>query len=304
MKQNSNSPTMKNSRSFSSRQIFCALFFALAASAVLLPDAQAQTSGNWTGTTSGNLSVSTNWSPTSTVNSTFTGNFNNATYTNAPNATAATTAMGKLYIGPSSGALTFGTSTNNITLSGVLEVGIEVASGAGAVNTSTTKFRLAGNQTWINNSSNALTINGTITNNSTTVPVILTIDGSGNTALRGIISNNTATTSLTKNGTGALTLSAANTFTGGVTLNAGTLNINSATALGSATLGTFVINGGTIDNTTGALVTVGAKPLTINSNFTFNGTQSLSFGAGATTLGTAAGTSRTITVNANTLTLV
>ena len=48
---------------------------------------------------------------------------------------------------------------------------------------------------------------------------------------------------------------------------------------------------------------MGAKPLTINSDFTFIGTQSLNLGTGATTLGTAAGTSRTITVNANTLTI-
>jgi fibronectin-binding autotransporter adhesin len=113
----------------------------------------------------------------------------------------------------------------------------------------------------------------------------------------------TGTGSLVKNGTGALTLSVNNTFTGGVTLNAGTLNINSATALGNATVGTFVINGGTIDNTSVGTITVGAKPLTINGDFTFNGTNALSLGTGATTLGTAAGTSRTITVNANTLTI-
>jgi autotransporter-associated beta strand protein len=109
---------------------------------------------------------------------------------------------------------------------------------------------------------------------------------------------------LTKNGSGTLTLNGTNTYTGGFTLNDGKLNINSATALGNATVGTFIINGGTIDNTSAGTVTVGAKPLTINSDFTYvGGSQSLSLGTGATTLGTAAGTSRTITVSGNSLTI-
>ena len=112
---------------------------------------------------------------------------------------------------------------------------------------------------------------------------------------------------LTKGGLGALTLSGANTFTGGVNLNAGTLNISNATALG-ATTGTFVINGGAIDNTSGvALANAGNNPVTINGNFTFIGgrgtTHDVNLGAGPVTLGTAAGTSRTITSNQGTLTL-
>jgi len=125
--------------------------------------------------------------------------------------------------------------------------------------------------------------------------------GANDQTLSGVISGAGA---LTQNGTGALTLSGNNTFTGGVTLNQGTLNINFATALGNATIGAFVINGGTIDNTSAGTITVGAKPLTINGDFAYTGgSQSLNLGTGATTLGTAAGTSRTITVNANTLTI-
>jgi autotransporter-associated beta strand protein len=137
---------------------------------------------------------------------------------------------------------------------------------------------------------------GAISNNGSFI-----YSGTNNQTLSGVISG---TGALTQSGTEALTLSGANTFTDGVTLNNGTLNINNATALGNATVGTFVINGGTIDNTSAGLVTVGAKPLTINADFAYTGgSQSLSLGTGATTLGTTAGTSRTITVNANTLTL-
>jgi fibronectin-binding autotransporter adhesin len=109
--------------------------------------------------------------------------------------------------------------------------------------------------------------------------------------------------SLVKNGSKALTLSGANSYTGGTTLNAGTLNIDNAAALGAAS-SPFTIGGGTIiDNTSAAAITTSNYPLTINGDFTFTGTKDLNLGAGITTLGTAAGTNRTVTVTAGTLTL-
>ena len=56
----------------------------------------------------------------------------------------------------------------------------------------------------------------------------------GTLTLGGNIVNGTTANSLIKSGNGALTLAGTNGFTGGVTLNAGTLNINSASALGAA----------------------------------------------------------------------
>ena len=85
-----------------------------------------------------------------------------------------------------------------------------------------------------------------------------------------------------------------------MTLNLGALDINGATALGS---GTFTINGGTFDNTSsGALTLAGNNAQVWNSNFTFNGTQNINLGTGVVSLGTNAGTSRTVTVNSGTLT--
>src|SRR5207245_2175689 len=104
--------------------------------------------------------------------------------------------------------------------------------------------------------------------------------------------------SLTKNGTGALTLSGANTFTGGTTLNAGTLNINNASALGTVA-GTFTIAGGTIDNTSGAPITTVNYPQSWSSDFTFIGSNALNLGTGAVAM-TA---SRQVTVSASTLTV-
>ena len=118
----------------------------------------------------------------------------------------------------------------------------------------------------------------------------------GTLVVNGIISStNSVTLSLTG---GIITLAGANTYSGGTTLASGTtLRINNATALGT---GTFTINGGTIDNTTGASITLSNNNAQAwNGDFTFTGTQSLNLGTGAVTLNA----TRTVTVSANTLTV-
>ncbi|MCX6723961.1 MAG: autotransporter-associated beta strand repeat-containing protein [Candidatus Staskawiczbacteria bacterium] len=98
---------------------------------------------------------------------------------------------------------------------------------------------------------------------------------------------------LTKSTAGTVTLSGANTFTGGVTLNSGQLNINNASALGTVA-GTFTINGGTIDNTSAGSISTLNYPIALNGDFTWAGsTKSLYFGTGAIT----PNASRTITCN-------
>jgi autotransporter-associated beta strand protein len=122
----------------------------------------------------------------------------------------------------------------------------------------------------------------------------LTVGDSGNYDFSGVISGPIA---LNKVGSGTQTLSGNNTYTGGTTLNAGQLNINSATALGT---GNFTIAGGTIDNTSGS-----AKTLTNNNtqnwnaDFTFAGTNDLNMGTGNVTMNA----SRTVTVNAGNFTV-
>src|SRR5262249_30798689 len=84
----------------------------------------------------------------------------------------------------------------------------------------------------------------------------------------------------------------------GVTLAAGTqLNINSTTALG-VVASTFLINGGTIDNTSGSAKTLtNNNPVTVAGDFTFAASgaanSNLSLGTGAVTL---TGGTRTITL--------
>jgi autotransporter-associated beta strand protein len=126
---------------------------------------------------------------------------------------------------------------------------------------------------------------------------IVTVNAN-NLTVGGVISGSGL--SLTKAGAGTLTLGGANNYTGGTTINLGNLNINNATALGT---GTFTIAGGSsavIDNTTAGAITLSTNNAQVwNGNFTFTGTQSLNLGTGAVTLGG----NRTVTVNANNLTV-
>jgi fibronectin-binding autotransporter adhesin len=86
----------------------------------------------------------------------------------------------------------------------------------------------------------------------------------------------------TKSGSASVTLNTNNSYSGSTTLNAGTLNVNTATALGS---GAVVINGGTLNNTSGApVVLTNNQPQSWNGDFTFTGSNDLDMGSGTVTL--------------------
>ena len=80
---------------------------------------------------------------------------------------------------------------------------------------------------------------------------------------------------LVKNGTGLLALEGANTFTGTVTVNAGTLQIASDAALGDAANG-ITLNGGTLRAKTGGSIVVGAGR-TLTGSGTLDGNAGLEF---------------------------
>ena len=139
-----------------------------------------------------------------------------------------------------------------------------------------------------------------------------------------------------KNGTAAVTIATTNSYAGGTTVNAGTLNVAAASALGTGpvainggtvnannTLGTglvtlnggklnlnssaalgagvVTINAGTLDNISGTpVVLANNNAINLNGNVSFTGTSNLSMGTGAVTLG-GSGTSDTVTVNAGDL---
>lgn len=251
----------------------------------------------------------------------------NATITANTNATSSTI---NSVIGESGGsyALTLGTQgtgAHTITLGGNntftgglnIDVSDVRVNNAGALNSTTPNvvtFVSSTNAKALSLNGNSVTVGGlvssggagsiTVQNNNATAAT-LTINTAGTQAFGGVLADGAGggALSVVKNGAGTQSLSGANTFTGGLTLNAGTLNINSATALG-ATASTFTINGGVIGNTSGtAIVNANNNPITWNGDFTSSLSNNLNLGTGAISLGTAAGTARSVTVNGSALTL-
>ncbi len=123
----------------------------------------------------------------------------------------------------------------------------------------------------------------------------LTLDGSAGGSIASIIG--TGGGALAKSGSGTWILSGTNTFTGGVTLNSGTLDINNINSLGSS--GTFIINGGIIDNTSGSAISTANYPMQWNGDFTFLGSQNLNLGSG----NVAINGNRIVTIAGGTLTV-
>jgi autotransporter-associated beta strand protein len=123
----------------------------------------------------------------------------------------------------------------------------------------------------------------------------LTVGTSSSTTFSGVINNAVAEIAIIKQGSGTLTLSGTNTYTGTTTVNAGTLAITNASALGTTAAGTIIASGATLDIRN---ISVGAEALTINGGtlLTSTGTSSLS--------GTVAlGGNSTVTVDGTELTL-
>lgn len=169
-------------------------------------------------------------------------------------------------------------NTSNILTIGT--GGLTITSGAAAVSTisnSTTGFlsyRLNGNQSWINNSANLLTMNGGIANTGNTAPYTLTLGGSGagGITLASAVANGGTTGTIgvvvNTSGSGVTTFSGANSYTGSTTVSAGLLKLGNDRSLGfggiqtTTTAGTVIANGGTID----------LNGRTINEPLTLSGT--------------------------------
>ncbi|WP_395746474.1 beta strand repeat-containing protein [Prosthecobacter sp.] len=129
----------------------------------------------------------------------------------------------------------------------------------------------------------------------------LTLGGTntGGNEIQSVLSDGNGTLALAKVDAGAWILSGENTFSGTVTLSAGTLVLNSAAALGT---GTLTITGGTLDNTSGFAIMLSTNnAVALNGSLVFGGTNSLGLGSGVVTIGNA---NRDITLNgSSTLTL-
>lgn len=161
--------------------------------------------------------------------------------------------------------------------------------------TGNANFNIANNNAIATTSTaRTLTISGAISSGDASLAKVINVTGVSNVAnvaISGAISNGASVVSLTKSTGNILTLSGNNSFTGGVSLSAGTLNLNSATALGS---GTFTVTGGSIGTSIAAGTTLTSNNAQAwDGNFAFAGSNNLNMGAGAATLSA----NRTITIN-------
>jgi len=138
--------------------------------------------------------------------------------------------------------------------------------------------------------SNLSTITGGTLEGANGQDLVAIVNDAGGLTIGSIIANNTASTGLTKSGTGTLTLTAANTYTGATTIDAGTL-ILTGTITSSSSSVTTVANGSGIILETNTGVISGASTTFTQSS---NGTSVL---AGNNTYGGATA------VNSGTLTL-
>ncbi len=205
--------------------------------------------------------------------------------------------------------------------------GVGVSEGVGA------PLKLEGSYTFADNAtinSDSLSFGGAITSGAAGTQT-LTVSGGGNITINGMIGGGTGTIALTKNGAGTLTLGGNNTFTGGVTINAGSVTVSNSGALNSATPNAVVFGpGGSGELDLGVSVTVsgltetnvfatwivygsGTSPTTLTVNNSVNNnfaghlednTSSLALvkgGVGTLTLSSNNGFSGGVTINAGTL---
>lgn len=136
-------------------------------------------------------------------------------------------------------------------------------------------------------------LTGTSTGSIDLQNTTLTIDQDTNTTYAGVITDSTGTSSIVKSGTGTLTLSGTNSYSGNTTLNAGNLSIsadnNLGSAPGTADADNIIFNGGgliitsgvTFDSNRGVTMT-GAGTINTASSTTSN-IQGVITGSGALT---------------------
>ena len=149
----------------------------------------------------------------------------------------------------------------------------------------------------------ALTVNGTIYNNSTTTQTFSTAPtgdvaantNAGDITISGVYSGSG---NLTKTGSNTLTLSATNTYTGLTTVSEGTLEITNTSSLGSTASGTVVSDGATLKlnysgqssesiTITGAGVGGLGAIYAVGADSDFSGSSSITLAGNATIGGTA-----------------
>jgi autotransporter-associated beta strand protein len=200
---------------------------------------------SWTGATNTQWNTSTNWSPSGPPSGEDTAVFNGA-FSNQPNITE-NTAIGTLL-------MTTGVAqdvTVSSSLAAILTIAGNGITGTGVLINNTSAFTLTidarigldASQTWTNNSGNLFTVSGATL--SLGEDNILTVNGTGNTLISSVTDGAGGMGSaIIKDGSGTLTITANNSYSGGTTVNSGTLLVNGRGDLGDGNI--TVNNSGTL----------------------------------------------------------
>ncbi len=222
-----------------------------------------------------------------------------AIFDNAANDYAGTTKIyagtGSLAVDAANGSGGFGAASTSVL------VGNTTGNSNATLNINTAGVTLSRNITVQSGSSGTKTIGTSIGSGTANFVGNITLQDS---ATLNAASGSTATFSGTISGSGNLafggggtiTLPTLNTYGGTSTLNGGTLLLN-AKALSTNTF--TIASSSTIDNTSGATVTLNNCPINWNADLTFTGSTNLNLGAGPVTLSG----NRSITATASTLTV-
>jgi autotransporter-associated beta strand protein len=240
------------------------------------------TTNNYTGGSGGSLLTASNWSlghiPTVSEDAVFTAT------TGIRTLTAGSLTVGSFNVTAASGTFSIRNDTS-IATNSTLTLGGAGSTGNGVSGTASDLLYNASGSTFNIIGPNGSTGTGVL---NLVLGQSGNFDAAGTMSVSSVISDGGSGFGITKIGAGALTLSGANTYTGGVTINAGTLRAGSTTALGPAanasltfgasSTGRFQLNGNNttvIDLNTNATVgspiiesssgTAGIDTLTVNT---------------------------------------
>ena len=237
---------------------------ALGIAAILSNFAWAQTTDIWTSPSSSLWSTPGNWSagvPTNTSIATFNKTSGLET---SFNLIPSSTAYSLVFLGTGgANAYTFDTAGNENANTLTLASGITNSDLAALTFYNTTT--LGGSQTWTNNGGTMI-FYGNVNLGSGSTGNTLTIAGNGAVNVGSVVADGgSAAGNLAYTGTGTLTLTGANTYTGSTTVNSGTLNIQNAGALGTAsnTANTTIASGAVLQ-IEGNITTTNAGTLVLN----------------------------------------
>jgi autotransporter-associated beta strand protein len=231
----------------------------LAAACLSTVAARAQIADSWTSTSSGLWGTSGNWSAGVPTNAN-AATFNSTAGLGTAITMAASSTTGSLVFASAGGANAYTFDTLGTENANTLAISSGITNSDAAAITFYNAMALGATQTWTNNGG-TMAFNGNVSLGSGSSGYGLTVNGTGAVNIGGVISDGgSAPGSLTYAGTATLTLTGANTYTGATAITSGTLNIQNAGALGTAsnTSSITVASDATIySSTPGYMLTIG-----------------------------------------------